>query len=72
MVGAIDGTHVEIIKPKGESAVDYFSRKQKYAIVNQAISDGNLFFLVLMLVFTMLACLNIHGYIILQPWKEKY
>ena len=45
VAGAIDGTHVEISKPQGESAVDYFSRKQKYTIVNQAVCDGNLLFL---------------------------
>ena len=44
-MGAIDGTHVEIIKPSCENAFDYFSRKQKYTISNQAICDGNLMFL---------------------------
>ena len=44
--GAIDGTHWEISKPFGSgSAVDYFSRKQKYTIVNQGACDGNLMFL---------------------------
>ena len=44
--GAIDGTHWEISKPFGSgSAVDYFSRKQKYTIVNQGVCDGNLMFL---------------------------
>ena len=42
VMGAIDGTHVEINKPEGESAIDYLSRKQKYTIVNQAICNGNL------------------------------
>ena len=42
VVGAIDGTHVEIIKPQWVSAFDYFSRKQVYTISNQAACDGNL------------------------------
>ena len=33
VIGAIDGTLVEIMKPK-TSAVDYFFRKQKYMIAN--------------------------------------
>ena len=44
--GAIDGTHWEISKPFWSgSAVDYFSRKQKYTIVNQGVCDRNLMFL---------------------------
>ena len=42
VVGAVDGTHVDIIKPEGASAFDYYSRKQRYTIVNQAVCDGNL------------------------------
>ena len=38
-MGAIDGIHIEIKKPEGDSGVDYFSRKQKYTIANQAICD---------------------------------
>ena len=45
VMGTIDGTHVQIVKPEGLSAFDYFSRKQKYTIVNQAVCDGNLIFL---------------------------
>ena len=45
VVGAIDGTHLAIIKPECESAVDYFSRKQVHTVTNQAICDGNLIFL---------------------------
>ena len=41
-IGAINGANIEIIKPKEESAVDYFTRKQKYTIDNQALCDGNL------------------------------
>ena len=36
---------MEINKPEGDSAIDYFSRKQKYTILTQAICNGNLIFL---------------------------
>ena len=45
VMGNIDGTHVERNKPEGFSAIDYFSRKQKYTNVNQAICNGNPIFL---------------------------
>ena len=45
VLGAIDGIHVPITKPYGESAVDYFSRKQVHTITCQAVCDGNLIFL---------------------------
>ena len=31
-VSAIDGTHVEINSPTGDSKIDYFNRKQRYSI----------------------------------------
>ena len=45
VLGAIDGTHIEIMKPDTESAVDYFSRKQKYTVNTQAVVGANLLFL---------------------------
>ena len=45
VVGAIDGAHVEIICPDNESKVDYYSRKQKYAVNTQAVVGANLVFL---------------------------
>ena len=36
VVGAIDGTHVEIICPDSDSKVDYYSRTQKYTVNTQA------------------------------------
>ena len=44
-VGAIDGTHVEIMCPDSESKVDYYSRKQKYTVNTQAVVGADLFFL---------------------------
>ena len=44
VMGAIDGTHVEINKPEGDSAIDCFPRKRKYTTANQAICNGNLIF----------------------------
>lgn len=41
VVGAIDVTHVEILAPSNESRVDYFSRKQKYTVVNQGVVGAN-------------------------------
>ena len=45
VVGAVDGTHVEILCPDSESRVDYFSRKQKYTINTQAVVGSDLIFL---------------------------
>lgn len=45
VLGAIDGTHVPITKPQGDSAVDYYSRKQVHTITCQAVCDGDLTFL---------------------------
>ena len=43
VVGAIDGTHVEIKAPLINPA-DYFNRKQKYSIVTQAVADSRMLF----------------------------
>ena len=45
VVGAIDGTHVEIICPDSDSKVDYYSRKQKYTVNTQAVVGADLVFL---------------------------
>lgn len=37
--GAIDGTHIPILRPAGESAIDYFNRKGFYSIIMQALVD---------------------------------
>ena len=29
-IGAIDGIHIEINSPTGDSKIDYFNRKQRY------------------------------------------
>ena len=42
VVGSNDGTHIEIIKPMCPSCFDYWSRKQRYTIVNQAVCNGDL------------------------------
>ena len=43
-VGAIDGTHIGINLPTGDSKIDYFNRKQMYSINTQAVAGGNLKF----------------------------
>ena len=45
VLGALDGTHVPITKPEGESAVDYYSHEQVHTITCQAVCDGDLIFL---------------------------
>ena len=45
VVGAIDGTHVEIICPDNDSTVDYYSRKQMYTENTQAIVEADPVFL---------------------------
>ena len=45
VVGAIDGTHVEIKAPLINPA-DHFNRKQKYSIVSQAVADSRMLFTV--------------------------
>ena len=39
VAGAIDGTHVPIIKPK-ESLPDYYNRKGFYSVLMQAVVDS--------------------------------
>ena len=43
-VGAIDGTHINIVAPEGEGKEDYFSRKQRYTINTQGVVGANLIF----------------------------
>ena len=43
-VGAIDGTHIDIVAPAGEGKVDYFSLKQRYTIATQGVIGANLSF----------------------------
>ena len=45
VVGAIDGTHIEILCPSNDSRVDYFNRKQRYSMNTQGVVGGNLIFL---------------------------
>ena len=45
VLGAIDGTHIQILAPASDSKVDYFSRKQVYTINTQAVVGSNLLFL---------------------------
>ena len=45
VVGAIDGTHFEIICPDSDSKVDYYSRKQMYTVNTQAVVGADLVFL---------------------------
>ena len=44
-LGAIDGTHIEILAPPSDSKVDYFSRKQKFTVNTQGVIGANLMFL---------------------------
>ena len=32
VVGAIDGTHIEIVAPSTDSKADYYSRKQRFTV----------------------------------------
>ena len=46
VLGAIDGTHIEIISPRCVRKVDYYcSRKRKYTINTQAVVGRDLMFL---------------------------
>ena len=45
VLGAIDGTHIEILSPDCLSKVDYFSRKLKFTINTQAVIGSNYMFL---------------------------
>ena len=45
VLGAIDGTHIEILALSSDSKVDYFNRKQKLTVNTQAVIGANLEFL---------------------------
>ena len=45
ILGAIDGTHIEILAPSSDSKVDYFNRKQKFTVNTQVVIGANLEFL---------------------------
>ena len=45
VLGAIDGTHIEILAPSSDNKVDYFSRKQKFTVNTQAVIGANFEFL---------------------------
>ena len=40
VAGAIDGTHIPILRPVGDSAIDYFNRKGFYSVVMQALVNN--------------------------------
>ena len=44
-VGAIDGTRIPILTPATESKNNYYSRKKRHTINNQAVVGANLMFL---------------------------
>ena len=44
-VGAIDDTHIPILTPATESKNNYYSRKKRHTINNQAVVGANLMFL---------------------------
>lgn len=44
-MGAIDGTHIEIIAPPGRGKFDYFDREHRYSVTLQAVVGDNLEFL---------------------------
>ena len=43
VVGAIDGTHIEVLAP--ENPFDYFDRQHRYSVIMQAVVGENLMFL---------------------------
>jgi hypothetical protein len=45
VIGAIDGTHIEIMTPKKDIESDYVNRKNRHSINVQAIADSNLEFI---------------------------
>lgn len=44
VVGAMDGSHVTIIAPRGADKLEFYDRKKRYSIVLHAVCDANLFF----------------------------
>ena len=45
VVGAIDGTPIEIFAPSSDNKVDYFNRKQKFTVNTREVIGANLEFL---------------------------
>ena len=61
VAGAIDGTHVPVIKPQ-DNPSDYYNRKGFYSIIMQAVVDYRGLFLVGLVKYMMQECFRIYVY----------